>query len=112
MREPELGKDYLIDFYAILKVERDADAETIHGTYRKMARAYHTDQYQSLAPELKAQADQKMAVLNLAIEILLDPQKRQEYDAQLSEWKGPLSKTGVPIINLDSPFFSSVPLLI
>ena len=43
--------------------------------------------------------------------MLLDFQKRKEYDEQLAEWKGPISVTGIPIISLDSPRLSSIPLL-
>jgi len=110
-REPRHGEDYLIDFYAVLGVERNADGETIRKAYLKQTRAYHTDQYQSLAPELKAQAEAKMQILNQAKETLSDPKIRKEYDEQLAHWTGPISETGMPILDLSKPFFSSIPLL-
>ena len=102
---------YMIDFYAFLGIERDADEDTIRSALRIKTKEYHTDRYQDLAPELKAQADQKMRVVNLARETLSDAEKRAEYDKQLAEWDGPISLDGHPIIDLSKPYFSATRLL-
>ena len=111
VNEPRHGEGFLYDFYAILGVGRDVDQQTIASAYHKKAMEWHTDPHERLAAEIKHQMNEKMSVINLAKETLLDPQKRKEYDEQLAGWKGPISTTGMPTISLDSPNLSSIPLL-
>ena len=62
------------DYYAILGVGRDADAETIKKAYRKLARRYHPDV--SKEPD----AETRFKEVNEAYEVLGNPEKRRAYD--------------------------------
>lgn len=71
-----------IDPYAILEVPHDADSETIHRAYRRLARLYHPDKATHRNPEIRALAEKKMQALNAAYDLLGDPEKRRLYDAR------------------------------
>lgn len=59
------------DYYKILGVSRDADADTIKKAFRKLARKHHPD----------AGGDEaKFKEINEAYEVLSDEKKRQTYD--------------------------------
>lgn len=62
------------DYYEVLGVPRDADADEIKRAYRKLARQYHPDVNQS--PD----APEKFKEINEAHAVLSDPNKRAEYD--------------------------------
>jgi DnaJ-class molecular chaperone len=63
------------DPYATLGVERSASPEDIQKAYRKLARKYHPD----MNPD-DASAKTKFQEVQLAFEILSDPDKRKRYD--------------------------------
>jgi curved DNA-binding protein len=63
------------DYYSILEVPRDADAEAIKKAYRRLARKYHPDV--SKEPEAEA----RFKELGEAYETLKDEEKRAAYDA-------------------------------
>lgn len=63
------------DYYAVLGVARDADADTIRKAYRKLARQHHPDM--SKAPEAEA----RFKEVAEAYATLKDPQKRAAYDS-------------------------------
>ena len=65
------------DYYAILQVSPSAEQEVIEAAYRRLARKYHPDVYSG--PD----AAHRMRELNEAYEILGDPRRRAEYDAEL-----------------------------
>ena len=62
------------DYYAILGVAKDATAEDIKTSYRRLARKYHPD----VSKEKDAEA--KFKEMGEAYETLKDPEKRAAYD--------------------------------
>lgn len=62
------------DYYNILGVEKGASKEDIKKAYKKLARKYHPD------VSKEADAETKFKEVNEAAGILLDDQKKQQYD--------------------------------
>lgn len=62
------------DYYQILGVSRDADANSIKKAYRKLAMKYHPDVNKD------AGAEERFKEINEAYEALSDPQKKALYD--------------------------------
>ncbi len=69
------GRPANFDPYRLLNVAPQADAESIHAAYRRLARLYHPDLNQT--PE----AAERMRAINAAYRVLSDPAKRAAYDA-------------------------------
>lgn len=65
-----------MDFYGILGVPRDATTADIKRAYRRLARRYHP----GINPGDRA-AEEKFQRIAEAYETLVDPQRRQQYDA-------------------------------
>jgi len=70
MAERDSDKDY----YEILQVHRKAEQEVIDAAYRKLAQKYHPDV--SKDPN----AARRMKEINVAYQVLGDPNRRMEYD--------------------------------
>ncbi len=65
--------------YELLGVAVSADADAIKKAYRALAKTHHPDRNPG-----NAEAAAKMAKINLAYEVLNDPAKRADYDAELA----------------------------
>lgn len=80
------------DYYKILGVSRDASAQEIQRSYRKLARQYHPDVNRS--PD----AAKRFSEINEAHEVLKDPEKRKRYDLLGEDWQhgGDFSQAGGP----------------
>src|ERR1035441_5371631 len=63
------------DYYETLKVARNASADEVRKSYRKLARKYHPD----LNPGDKA-AEERFKNVQEAYDILSEPKKREMYD--------------------------------
>jgi len=63
------------DYYEVLGVDRNADADTIKKAYRKLAKKYHPD----MNPGDK-EAEAKFKEASEAYAVLSDPDKRAKYD--------------------------------
>ncbi|KAH6606837.1 dnaj domain containing, partial [Trichoderma cornu-damae] len=73
--ELELKKSQRKDYYQIMGLEKDADANDIKRAYRKMAVKLHPDKNPG-----DAEAEAKFKDMQEAYETLSDPQKRARYD--------------------------------
>jgi molecular chaperone DnaJ len=64
------------DYYQVLGVSEDADADAIKKSYRKLARKYHPD----ANPDDPA-AEERFKEISEAYRVVSDPEKRKQYDA-------------------------------
>jgi len=62
------------DYYEILGVAREVDKEEIKQAYRRLARKYHPD------VNKEAGAEERFKEINLAYEVLSEPETRARYD--------------------------------
>jgi curved DNA-binding protein CbpA len=65
------------DLYRVLQVHPEADPEVIQAAYRRLAQRHH--------PDAPGGSDARMAELNDAYAVLMDPQRRSEYDRRRSD---------------------------
>jgi hypothetical protein len=72
----------LPDLYLILQIDPSADPEVIDAVYRRLARKYHPDVNSS------TDANRKMQEINMAYEVLGNPERRLEYDKYRYPWTG------------------------
>jgi DnaJ-class molecular chaperone len=68
------------DYYQILNVSRNANAEEIKRTFRRLAMQYHPDHN----PEDVRVASEKFKEINEAYEVLGNEQRRWQYDRLLN----------------------------
>ena len=69
----------LPDYYAILQVQKNASQDEIKRQFRLLAKKWHPDKKQS------NDAEEKMAQINMAYEVLSSPKRRKMYDQHFSE---------------------------
>lgn len=67
-----------MNYYELLQVTPSASAEVIKNAYKAMAKKYHPDLYQGN----RSFAEEKMKLLNEAISILENEEKRREYNIE------------------------------
>ncbi|KAI3466699.1 hypothetical protein Pfo_023362 [Paulownia fortunei] len=65
-----------VDYYNILKVDKNANDDDLKKAYRKLAMKWHPDKN----PNNKKEAEAKFKQISEAYEVLSDPQKRAIYD--------------------------------
>ena len=63
------------DYYEVLGVDKNADANAIKKAYRVLAKKYHPD-----ANPGDAEAEKKFKEASEAYAVLSDPQKKSQYD--------------------------------
>jgi len=71
---PEQPDSEDVDYYEVLQISPNADAETIQRVYRIMAARFHPDNPETGDLE-------KFLLLTLAHEVLSDPERRAKYDS-------------------------------
>ena len=69
----------MITFYAILQVQKNTSQDEIKRQFRLLAKKWHPDKKQSNG------AEDKMAQINMAYEVLSNPKRRQMYDQHFSK---------------------------
>ncbi|KAL9114164.1 MAG: hypothetical protein Q9227_001936 [Pyrenula ochraceoflavens] len=67
------------DYYKILGVDREADERTIKRVYRNLIKQHHPDKAHAKGMT-KEEAEKKMASINEAYEVLIDPELRARFD--------------------------------
>lgn len=98
--KPQEGIDYIVDFYAVVGVDPQTETSDINKAINKQLSQYHPDRLAGLAPEFQARGEQMARLLNKARCILVEPEKRSQYDEIRTGWTGPFSKDGTPVITL------------
>jgi len=74
-----LLNENLPDYYAILQVQKNASQDEIKRQFRLLAKKWHPDKKQS------DDAEEKMAQINMAYEVLSNPKRRKMYDQHFSK---------------------------
>ena len=74
-----LLSENLPDYYAILQVSKDASQDEIKKQFRLLAKKWHPDKKQS------NDAEEKMAQINMAYEVLSDHKRRKMYDQHFAK---------------------------
>lgn len=69
-----------MDYYDILQVKKTASQEEIKNSYKNLIKKYHPDIY----PGDKTFAEKKSKEINVAYEVLSNPQKRSDYDFEIN----------------------------
>lgn len=72
-----------MDFYQIMGVSRDADAETIKKAYRKLVKECHPDTHPG-----DKQAEERFKQVAEAYGVLSDAEKRRQYDNEMAAAAG------------------------
>lgn len=70
-----------VNYYEILGVERSASEQEIRDKFRKLARENHPDRYRGTD---KAEAERKFQNLTEAVNVLTNPVKRKQHDAEIA----------------------------
>ncbi len=70
----------LVDHYEVLQLSQNADAETIERIFRLLAKRYHPDNGASGDAE-------RFREVHTAYQVLLDPERRAEFDVQYDKHK-------------------------
>ncbi len=70
-----------INYYDVLGVDRFASEQEIREHFRKLARENHPDRYKGTD---KAESERKFQTLTEAVNILTNPARRKQHDAELS----------------------------
>jgi curved DNA-binding protein len=69
--------------YETLGIPKEASAERIKRSYRKLVKLYHPDQFPSRSME-QAEAEKRMREINAAYSVLSKPLSRASYDGKLN----------------------------
>jgi hypothetical protein len=87
------GVDYIIDFYAVLEVDRNAPPEDIRRKGNRLRGSYHSDKTGKLPDDLASDARGKFDLYSKAMGVLLDPEKRRLFDERLDSFPAHLVST-------------------
>lgn len=71
----------MLNYYEVLEVSEKASKEVIEKAYKALAKKYHPD----LNIDNKLEAEEKMKQINEAFDVLIDDEKRANYDSVLNK---------------------------
>ena len=69
-----------MNFYELLGISKEATKDEIKKKYREMAKKYHPDRYVNSTKEEKEKAENMFKDINNAYEVLIDDDRKAEYD--------------------------------
>jgi curved DNA-binding protein CbpA len=72
-----------VDYYYLLGIPENATSKEVKIAYRKMAEVYHPDKLRELPEDSRREGEEIMRLLNDAKSILLNPERREEYDNRI-----------------------------
>ena len=87
---PENWEIHWEDYYEILQIHHSAEPEIIKAAYGKLAQKYHPDINKDPA------AGERMKKINLAYEVLSNPEKRKQYDAEWFQKSSVAGQSALP----------------
>lgn len=87
--------------YEVLGVGESATAEEIHAAWRGLVSRYHPDRHSG--NPLEDLAQQRIAEINAAWDVLSDPQRRARYDAELVRSRARAAGSPRPAPGVDAP---------
>ena len=103
MNNPIEGVDYIVDHYAVLGVDPQADADTVHQAIREVRARNHPDRLGRASDEILRTAQRQTDLANRAAAVLENPERRAGYDERLAHFRQHhpelISTTGVPIVS-------------
>lgn len=70
------------DYYELLELSKNASEDTIKKVFRILIKKNHPDLFEG---EKKKLAEEKVKLLNEAYEVLIDKEKRKDYDFKLNQ---------------------------
>jgi curved DNA-binding protein CbpA len=76
--------DTVTNYYSLLEVDPEADQRTLKQAYLTKIKEWHPDKN----PDRAEEAEEKTKTLNLAYQILRDPEQRKNYDRMLRYTNG------------------------
>ena len=86
------------DYYALLKIRRDATQDEVKRAYRRLARELHPD----VNPDPETQ--ERFKEITQAYEVLSDTDKRRMYDMKASDTMPPLAtRVSVTLVGRGAP---------
>lgn len=74
-----------VDYYRLLRIERDAKAHEVRAAYQHMRREFHPDRHRAGDEETREAVDLIAKRLNESYAVLRDAARRQAYDHGLAE---------------------------
>ena len=74
-----------VDYYRLLKLERDAKAHEVRAAYQRMRREFHPDRHLSGHQDTREAVDRIAKRLNEGYSVLRDADRRQAYDHGLAD---------------------------
>src|SRR2546425_4882008 len=82
-----LGRMGRLDYYAVLRLGRDATTEEVKAVYRQLARTFHPDANVEATKAEDFAAAEHFKKITEAYTVLSDPEKRALYDRYGESWR-------------------------